>query len=100
MGLVSAAFLALWCFTFLVVGLAAGAASALAVVVAAAAGAAVAAGAATAAGLAAGAAAVAGVACAKEARATPDNKLAAIRDLIFNMVYSLIKRLSHKLRLS
>ena len=61
---------------------ASGAASALA-------GAAAATGAAATAG--AGLAAVAG-ACAKEARATPDNKLAAIRDLIFNMVNSLIKQ--------
>ena len=46
----------------------------------------------------AGTALVAGVACAKEAIATPDNKLAAIRDLIFNMVNSLINQQSHKLR--
>ena len=112
MALGAAGFLALWCLTFLVVaGVVAGAASVL-VVAATAAGAGldavvvavVVAGAATAGAATAGAAGVAGtalvagVACANEAIATPDNKLAAIRDLIFNMVNSLIKQQSHKLR--
>jgi len=106
----AAGFLALWCLTFLVVAgvVAAGVASVLVVAATAvgvaftavvvAAGATTAGAATTGAAGVAGTALVAGVACAKEAIATPDNKLAAIRDLIFNMVYSLIKQQSHKLR--
>lgn len=39
-------------------------------------------------------------ACAKETTANPESTAEAIRDLIFNMEHSLIKRQSHKLGLS